>query len=135
MFFRVAVWGDRPIEDIPSRYCTGTWIAGILVDRSKPDPPVTKNDLFSAVAVVRIKVPDRNAFATDGQRVVGSDGNRVQIAEAHRLGRSRVMAGRAHQRESFPPPEGQIDCTDGRSGGTPGVFLNARMIGSISVEI
>ena len=71
---------------------------------------------------MRIKIPDRNAFATDCQRVVGSDGNGVQIAEAHRLGRSRVMAWWAHQRESFLLAEGQIDCTDGRSGGTPGVY-------------
>jgi hypothetical protein len=26
-----------------------------------------------------------------------------------------VMAGRAQQRESLPPAEGQIDCTGGRS--------------------
>src|SRR6516162_11408731 len=77
MLLWVAVGGDRPIKNVASRHCTRTWIAGVLVNRRKPDSPVTKNDLFSAVAMVSVEVPDRDAFAAGCQRVMGSDRDRV----------------------------------------------------------
>ena len=81
----------------------------MLVNRSKPDPIVTKNDRFSAVAMVRIKVPDRDPFTTNGKSVMRSDRNRVQITKSHRLRWSRVMARRTNQSKSFSTAECQID--------------------------
>jgi hypothetical protein len=59
----------------------GAWIAGILVNRGKPDPIVNKNDRFSAVAMMRVKIPYTDSLAANRQRVMGGDGDRIQIAE------------------------------------------------------
>src|SRR5215471_6395617 len=97
MFFCVAVGRDRPIQDVTPRRRTRTWITWILVNRSKPDPFVTKNDLFGAIAMVSVEIPDPEAFATGCQRVMGSDRDRVQITKAHCLGRGCMMARGTHQ--------------------------------------
>jgi hypothetical protein len=135
MLFGIGSRRDGPIKDIASRYGASARIAGILVNRRKPDPIVTRNDRFSAVAMVRVEVPDRDPFAANRKSVMGGDRDRVQIAEPHRLRWSRMMAGRPHQRKSFSTAERQIDCTDRRSSSTSGVFFNSRIIGSISIKI
>src|SRR6516164_9769157 len=135
MLLRVAVRGDRPIENVASRHCTRTWIAGVLVNRRKPDSLVTKNDLFGAVAVVGVEVPDPDAFAAGCERVMGSDRDRVQIAKTHRLGRGCVMARRTHQGKSFFTAEGNVDRADRRSGSASSVLFNTRIVGRIRIKI
>jgi hypothetical protein len=79
MFFRTGSRRDWPIEDIPSRYRSRARIGGMLVNRSKPNSIVTKNDTFSAVAMMRIKVPNRDPFTANGEGMMRSDRNRVQM--------------------------------------------------------
>src|SRR6476660_2491993 len=114
---RFALRRYRPIEYVASRRSATARISRILVNRSNPYSAVTKNNLFRAIAVVRIEVPDPNTFAACFQCITGSNRNRVHIAKAHRSSRSRVMTGRTHQREAFSTAESQIHRTDGRSGG------------------
>src|ERR1700751_568745 len=135
MLLWVAVGGDRPIKNVASRQFTRTWIAGVLVDRCKLDSPVTKNDLFSAVAMVSVEVPDPDAFGAGGQRVMGSDRDRVQIAKAHPLGRGCVVARWTHQGKSLFTAEGHVDRADRLSGSSSSVFFNARIVGCISIKI
>lgn len=59
----------------------GAWIAGILLNRGKPDSIVTKNDRFSAVAMMRVKIPYSDPLAANRQSVMGGDGDPIQIAE------------------------------------------------------
>src|SRR5260370_3794722 len=135
MVSRIASRRDRPVEDIASRRRAAAWIARILVNRSKPYSVVTKNDLFCAVTMMRIEVPDPNTFAACCERVIGSNGDRVQIAKTHRSGRSCVMAGRTHQRETFSTAQRQICRTDRCSGSTSGMFFDSGIVRSISVKI
>src|SRR5260370_41467725 len=105
MVSRIASRRDRPVEDIASRRRAAAWIARILVNRSKPYSVITKNDLFGAVAMMRIEVPDPNTLAACCEGVVGANRNRVQIAKTHSSRRSCVMPGRTHQREAFSTAE------------------------------
>src|SRR5271166_2903838 len=131
----IALRLDWPVEYIASGRRAAAWIARILVNRSKPYSVKTKNDVFCAVAMMRIEVPDPNTFAARCERVMGSNRDRVQIAKTHRSGRSRVMAGRTHQRETFSTAQRQIDRTDRRSGSTSSVFFNFGIVRSIIVKI
>src|SRR5260370_2874527 len=135
MVSRIASRRDRPVEDIASRRRGAAWIGRILVNRSKPYSVVAKNDLFCAVAMMRIEVPDPNTFAACCECVIGSNRDRVQITKTHRSGRSCVMAGRTHQRETFSTAQRQIYRTDCRSGSTSSVFFNSGIVRSIRVEI
>src|SRR5271166_5072185 len=135
MLFRIALRLDWPVEYIASRRHAAAWIARILVNRSKSYSFISKNDLFCAVAMMRIEVPDPNTFAACCERVIGGNRDRVQIAKTHRSGRSRVMAGRTHQREAFFTAQRQIYRTDRRSGSTSSVFFNSGIVRSIIVKI
>src|SRR5208337_2975163 len=135
MLCRIASRLDWPVEYIASRRHAAAWIARILVNRSKSYSFISKNDLFCAVAMMRIEVPDPNTFAACCERVIGGNRDRVQIAKTHRSGRSRVMAGRTHQREAFFTAQRQIYRTDRRSGSTSSVFFNSGIVRSITVEI
>lgn len=58
---------------------------------------MSRNDLFGAVAVVRIEVDDRDSpCAVPAHRPVGADGHIVQIAEPAGLRARRMVPGRAH---------------------------------------
>src|ERR1700692_4282385 len=135
MLFGIGPWRNWPIEAIGARYTARTRIAGILVNRRKPDPIVVSNNRFSAVAMVRVVVPDRDSFAACRQGVVGGDCDRVQIAEPHCLRWGRMMPGWAHQRKSLPAAQRQIYRTDRCSGSAPGVFFNSRVIRSIRINV
>src|SRR5580704_9437806 len=135
MLFRISMCRDRPVEDILSRCFAAARITGILVNRSKPDPLVTKNGRFSSVAMVCVEVPYGDLLAANRQSVMSGNGDRIQIAEAHCPRLSGMMTGRTHQGKTFPPTQRQINCGDRRSRRTPGMIFNLRIIGSVGVEI
>src|SRR5260370_8476082 len=135
MLSRIASRRDRPVEDIASRRSAAARIAWRLVNRSKPYAVITKNDLFCAIAMMRIEVPDPNTLATCFESVIGGNRDRVQIAKTHSSRRSRVMPRRTHQREPFSTAERQVYRTDRRSGSTLSVFFDSGIERSISVKI
>ena len=76
----------------------GTRVERPLVERDIEDTGIVVEDLLGAVAVVRVVVHDR-ARAPAGRERGGRDRHVVDEAEAHSLGRPRVVAGRAEREE------------------------------------
>src|ERR1700731_1174182 len=135
MLSRIASRLNWPVKYVTSRRRAAAWIARILVNRSKPYSVITKNDLFCAIAMMRIEVPDPNTLATCFESVIGGNRDRVQVAKTHSSRRSRVMPRRTHQREPFSTAERQVYRTDRRSGSTLSVFFDSGIERSISVKI
>ena len=73
-------------------------IERVLVRRDVEHAAVVPERVLRAVAVVHVEVDDRDALeAVRRARVCRRDGDVVEQAEAHRLHRRRVMAGRPHE--------------------------------------
>src|ERR1700730_1961719 len=135
MSARLAPRWDRQGVDVPLRNSTGARIAGILMNRRKAYSIVSGDDLFGPVAMMSVKIPDGNPFASCFQRMMCSNRQRIQITKAHGTVWSRMMPGRPHQRKNFLASQSELHRPDGRSGGAAGVLLNPRVIGRVSVKI
>src|SRR5579859_6551922 len=74
----------REIETIVADIrAAGAGIAWELMDRKKGGAGLTKENVFGAVAVVNVEVEDGDFFCTGSQRFKDSDGDGIQVAEAH----------------------------------------------------
>ena len=75
------------------------------MDRGKRYARVIRDDVFSAVAMVRVEVPDGDAFGAVFQGIERSNRDVTEIAKSHRLLTRGVMAGRPHQAERALAPQ------------------------------
>ena len=81
------------------------------------DAWIVVEGILGAIAVVHIEVDDGDALEPVAlARVPGGDGDVVQQAEAHRLGRAGVMAGRAHGAEGGGNVSGEHRVGGGEAG-------------------
>ena len=70
------------------------------MNRRKSDSRIVRDDCFRAVAVMRVKIPNRDAFGAIFKRIKRSDGDVAEITKTHRAIARGVMTGRPHQAES-----------------------------------
>src|ERR1700680_1090305 len=108
MAFWVTPGRDWPVNDIPPGHRSGARITWMLVNRRIPNSIVAKDDVFRAVAMMRVEIPDRNAFTPCFEGMISGDHDRVQITESHCSVRTRMMSGRTHERKTFLPTECQV---------------------------
>ena len=66
------------------------------MDRSEGDPRVPGHDGFGAVAMMGVKIPDRDALGAARQRVERGHRDVIEKTKAHRLVASSVMSRRTH---------------------------------------
>ena len=96
----------------------GAGVQRPLVERDVEDVGVGVEHLLGAVAVVRVDVDDRHALAARSE-LGRDDRDVVQQAEAHRLARTRVVAGRTDRQERAVGVA-RDQRVDGREPGTGG---------------
>ena len=69
------------------------------MDGGKSDPCISSDNRLRAVAVVRVEIPDRDAFRSVFQGVKRGHSDVVEEAETHRLIAGGVVPGWTHQAE------------------------------------
>src|SRR6202011_6406508 len=99
MFFARCLGGDRIIVDVSEGFFAGPGIRRELMDRRKTGPRIVRDDRFGSVAVMRIEIPDCNAFCAVLERVECGDGDVTKITETHCAIARGVMSRRSHQTE------------------------------------
>ena len=63
------------------------------MDRGESDPCISSDNGLGAVAVVRVEIPDRDAFRAAVQRVERGHRDVIEEAKTHRLIAGGVMPG------------------------------------------
>src|SRR5882724_12317206 len=88
---------ERIVIDVRERFRACSRICWELMDGRELNSRVVRYNRFGSVAVMSIKVPDRNPFSAGFQCIERSDGNIAEITETHRSIACGVMPGRPHQ--------------------------------------
>src|SRR5438132_1665318 len=57
------VRGDREVQNIGKRFCSCAWPARVLVNRGEHNSFIVRYQCLGAVAMIRVKVPDRRPRA------------------------------------------------------------------------
>ena len=93
--------GNGPVAGLRAEVLrAGAGVARVLVDGSEENAVATVQDRLGAVAMVGVEIPDRHPPRPEvALREERGQRDLVEVAEAHRLGVRRVVAGRAHERE------------------------------------
>ena len=136
VFFAGCVGRDAVVAAVAGGDFAGMGIGGILVGGDEEKIFLVVEDVFGAVAVVGVEIPDgdpADAALAGGE---GGDGDLVEVAKSHRLRGQRVVPGRAHQGESFLffVERGFHRGNRGTDGAT-GVLINAVEVRCVVVEV
>ncbi len=70
---------------------------------------------FRSVAVVAVKIPNRNAFSVALQRIQRGDSGIAEVTETHRAIARSVMARRPHQAKCAPALQRHARCLNRRA--------------------
>src|SRR6266540_6070673 len=106
-----------------------------LMDRCKGDPRVVRDNRFGPIAVMRIKIPNRNAFSRVFQGIKGSDGDVVEVTKPHCVISGRVMSRGPHETECALAIERCQHSFDSRAGRTQSVFVNLWIKRRVCIEV
>lgn len=128
-------WWDGKIMNVGKRPGPGAGIPGKLVNRSKSDPRIGRDNLFGAVAVMRIEIPNGDPSGATRQRIERGHGDVVEIAKSHGAVARRMMAGRTHKAEGEIVVHRLVRNFDGRAGGPRSVPEDVRMRGGVGIEV
>src|SRR6266576_297380 len=127
---------DRIVETILANVsAASTWVAGKLMDGKEGGAGFVKQDRFRAIAMMHVKIVNRDSFGARSERFQHGDRSIAQITKTHcSLARS-VMTGWAHQREDSLAGAGAFERLKRRPCGIPGIFRDARKKRRIRIEI
>ena len=112
-------------------------VEGMLETGAEQDPLVTLKDVLGAVAVVDIKVDDRDPFqAMFSHGMGGTDGDVVEEAKAHGTFALGMVPGRTHAAEGgmVLVAHHQVDAHHRGPGGTQGGGEGAPAHGGITID-
>ena len=112
-------------------------VSRILMHRGEKYVLLPMHDGLGAVAVMRVKIPNRDAGRPEIPLGVNRrDRDLIQITKAHRLTGRRMVARWTHQRKRRPTGLARMPgrC-DGRSHGRARMVLNPGKIGRIRIKI
>ena len=126
---------EREVEDVAARVAAGVRIRRMLMHGDVAELGVSGADVLGAIAVMGIQIPNGNARDAARESVEGRDGDRVQIAESHRLAACRVVTRRPHQRESPLASQRESRAFDRRAGRSCSVLENAIVIRRVGIEM
>jgi len=113
---------------------TGVRVERMLEEAAHQGAMIVGQDLLGAVAMVHIEVDHRHPREpVHRQRMARRHGNVVEETETHRVGRPRMVTGRAHRAErvSERPAHHLVDRLEHRPGraqcGVPGRWVHRRV--------
>jgi hypothetical protein len=106
-----------------------------LVDRGERDTRIVRHDVFRAVAVMSVEIPNRDAFRPIFQGVERSYGDVAEVTKAHGAIARGVMARRSHQAEGALAAQRRPRHGHGSARCARGVLVNARDGGGVRVKI
>ena len=94
------VGGHRHVDEVSGVRLIAIGVKRVLVEAHHQDAVIPRHDVFSAIAVVNVKIDDGHALkAVPLQRVFGGDSHVVEKAESHCLVAAGVVPRRAHRAE------------------------------------
>src|ERR1700736_4079240 len=104
------------------------------MNRRERDSGMVGDDLFGAVAMMRIKIPDGHALSALLERVECRNRGISEVAEAHRSIACGMMSWRSHQAKGRCSLQSTLRCRDSCPGRTERVLINVRISGGVGVE-
>src|SRR6267378_2607877 len=84
---------DLIVVNVRERFRSRPGICRELMDRREPNSLIVGEDRFRSVAVMAVKIPNRNAFRAFFQHIERSNGNVTKITETHGSIGCGVMPG------------------------------------------
>ena len=105
------------------------------MDGGEGDSRIARDNVFGAVAMMSVEIPDGNALSAVLQRILGGDGDVAEITKSHRLVARGVMSRRPHQTESALALQRRMGRIDRRPCGPQSVLVNIRICRCVRIEI
>ncbi len=102
---------------------------------SECDLRMLGDDLFRAISMMRIEIPDRDAGNAVVERVQSSQGDVAEVTESHRAVSHCVVTRRPHQTERRCATHRSLCCRDRSARRTRRMIKNLRVSGCVGVKI
>src|SRR6478672_3566395 len=145
------VRGDRKVQNIGKRFCSCAWPARVLVNRGEHNSFIVRYQCLGAVAMMRVKVPDRDppnllcrrgrwprsrvSDANASKSIQGGHCNVAEITKPHRAITRGMVTGRSHQTECAFSADRCACCFNRGPRCLPGIEIDLGIGWSVEIEI
>ncbi len=135
MFLSRCAGRDRIIVDVSKRFSAGSRIGRELMDGRERDSRIVRNDIFRAVAMMRIKIPNGDTLSVVFQSIERGDRDVAEITKAHGAIARGVMSRWPHQAESALALQRCTCGTDGGAGRAQSVIVDVWIDRRVGIEV
>src|SRR5262245_52409654 len=123
------------IRHICKGCCARSGVTRKLMDGCEGDLRVMRDDRLGPVAVVRVKIPNRDALGGVFQKIKSGDGDAVEVTKSHRSIPGGMMSRRSHETERALAAQSCMRRFKCRSGRTQSMFVNLWINRRVGVEV